>query len=217
MALPQLTHPITYLITSGTSKKREGKDFAKLLALIECACDARVDLIQIREKKLSARSLYELTLRAASITRQTKTLLLVNDRADIARAGGADGVHLTTGSIEARAVRRTFGHDFLIGVSTHSLSEAQRARDQGADFATFGPIFDAPSKRIYGAPVGLAKLSEAAHALAPFPLIALGGITTGENAHDALRAGAKGIAAIRLFSQARSLSETISALKRIKS
>lgn len=169
-------------------------------------------LVQIREKNLTARVLYELSVRAAEITRNSETRLLINDRADIARAARADGVHLTAQSLTASVVRRAFGEDFLIGISTHSLREAQVARDDGADFAVFGPLFDTPSKRIYGAPVGIESLREAAHALAPFPLVALGGITL-ENARMTLEAGARGVAAIRLFDDPRELDANVRALR----
>ncbi len=85
---------------------------------------AKIDLIQIREKQLNANLLYELSSRAAEFTKGTATKLLVNDRADIAAAAGADGVHLTTQSLAPQVVRNTFGSDFLIGVSTHSLAQA---------------------------------------------------------------------------------------------
>ena len=172
---------------------------------------ARIPLVQLREKNLSTRTLYDLTTRAARLTRGSATRLLVNDRADIARAADADGVHLTTRSLEAEVIRRAFGDDFLIGVSTHSPEEARAARCQRADFATFGPVFDTPSKRIYGAPVGLFKLNEAARSLSPFPLVALGGITL-ENANNVIRAGASGIAAIRLFADPLSLEATVRAI-----
>src|SRR6185369_15178481 len=100
--------------------------------------DAEVPLFQIREKSLSARALYELVVGAVSITRGSKTRLLVNDRVDVARAAGADGVHLTAHSLPADVVRSTCGPDFLIGVSTHSREEAQAARAGGADFVVFG-------------------------------------------------------------------------------
>lgn len=169
---------------------------------------AGISLIQLREKNLSARNLYELAVRAAEITRQSPTRLLVNDRADIARAAGCDGVHLTSDSLDAGIIRRTFGAGFLVGVSTHSIEEAREARNRGADFAVFGPVFDTPSKRAYGPPLGLGKLEEAAQQLSPFPLIAIGGITH-ENAQQALGAGASGIAAIRLFSEPDNLETTV--------
>ncbi len=154
--------------------------------------------MQLREKNLSARTLQELAARAAALALNTGTRILVNDRADVAVATACDGVHLATNSLEARVVRRAFGKNLLIGVSTHSLREAREARDAGANFAVFGPVFDTPSKRAYGPPLGLEALSEAAHALAPFPVLALGGVTL-ENMYDVLRAGASGVAAIRLF------------------
>ncbi|MGA9997984.1 MAG: thiamine phosphate synthase, partial [Pyrinomonadaceae bacterium] len=188
MAL-KLETPIIYLITSGetTSATRPSSaEFTRLLKLIEAAVTSQAQLVQLREKNLRARTLYELTVRAASITRGSDTRLLVNDRADIALAAGADGVHLTTRSLEAKVIRRAFPKDFLIGVSAHSLAEAQMACEGGANFATFGPVFETPSKLPYGPPVGLAKLSEAALSLPSFPLIALGGIAR-DNAREALR------------------------------
>ncbi len=208
-----LPNPIIYLITSGEATNHTlATDTPRLFALIKAAVAARVSLIQLREKKLSARALYELTKSAASLTAKSSTRLLVNDRADIARAAGADGVHLTTNSLETEIVRRTFGKDFLIGVSTHSLAEARAARDGGADFAVFGPIFPTPSKDIYGEPVGLEALSVASLALKTFPLIALGGVTQG-NAASALNAGARGVAAIRALSRLEQLAETVRAMR----
>jgi thiamine-phosphate pyrophosphorylase len=211
-----LQQPILYLITSGATTPESNpasKDFQNVLALVRAAVKARVSLIQLRQKNLPARTLCELALQCVSLTRGTETRLLINDRADVARAAGADGVHLTTHSLEASVIRRSFGHGFLVGVSTHSLAEARAARDGGAaDFAVFGPIFDTPSKRAYGPPLGLGNLREAAHTVSPFPLIALGGITQ-ENARAALRAGAKGLAAIRLFADPNTLAATVGAIR----
>jgi thiamine-phosphate pyrophosphorylase len=206
---------ILYLITEGATTPGTtpaSEEFERILSLISAAVAARLSLVQIREKNLSARVLYELTTRAARLTKGSDTRLLVNDRADIARAAGADGVHLTTQSLEAMDVRRAFGTGFLIGVSTHTLDEARAASVCGADFATFGPIFETPSKRIYGPAIGLENLNEAARALAPFPLVALGGVT-GLNASQALCAGARGVAAIRLFSNPRTLDEVARAIR----
>jgi thiamine-phosphate pyrophosphorylase len=198
--LPQA--PISYLITSGATTPEStpsSKDFRRILKLVAAAVEHRVSLIQLREKKLSARTLFQLTAQAAAMTRGSETRLLVNDRADIARAARADGVHLTTRSLSPAVVRQAFGPEFLIGASTHTLAEASAARNAGADFAVFGPIFETPSKQAYGPPIGLEKLTEAANALKPFPLLALGGITR-ESAPAVIRAGAAGIAGIRLFS-----------------
>ncbi|HEX8098190.1 MAG TPA: thiamine phosphate synthase [Pyrinomonadaceae bacterium] len=210
-----LSKPILYLITPGeTRADSNAANFSPLLTLVRSAAAAGFPLIQLREKSLNARALYELTARAALLTRGTDTRLLVNDRADIARAAGADGVHLTSQSLETRTVRRAFGADFIIGVSTHSLEEARAAREQGADFAVLGPVFDTPSKRVYGPPLGLELLSRAAQQLSPFPLLALGGVTV-ENSSEALRAGARGIAAIRLFADPAKLDETARAIREL--
>jgi thiamine-phosphate pyrophosphorylase len=209
-----LHKPITYLITSGettTATTPSTKDFSRILQLLEAAVAAGVSLIQLREKNLTTRVLYELALQSAEITRGSATRLLINDRADIARAAGADGVHLQRRSLEPSIVRGTFGEDFLIGASTHSLTEARAARDGGADFVVFGPVFETVSKRIYGEPVGLEKLREAARELASFPIIALGGVTL-DNALDCLRAGARGVAAIRLFNDPARLSQIVETL-----
>ena len=137
---------------------------------------------------------------------------MVNDRADIALAAQADGVHLSTQSVGAATIRRAFGDRLLIGVSTHNLHEARNARQGAADFAVFGPVFDTPSKHGYGAPVGLEALAGVARELAPFPIIALGGVTQ-NNAVAALGAGASGIAAIRLFSEPTKLESTVAAIR----
>ena len=213
--MPQtLIQPISYLITNGKTDETTSPasaEFTHLVALVEAAVVAGITLVQLREKFLRPRVLYELTARAAANTRGTTTRLLVNDRADIARAAGADGVQLTTRSLPAHIVRRAFGANFLIGVSTHTLAEARAARTDGADFAVFGPLFDTPSKRAYGPPVGLDGLRLVAHDLAPFPVIAIGGITRA-NMADALAAGAHGIAAIRLFDDPQALAVTVRAL-----
>jgi thiamine-phosphate pyrophosphorylase len=113
-------------------------------------------------------------------------------------AAGADGVHLTSNSISADVIKKTFGPDLLIGASTHSLPELSLVKEKGADFAVFGPVFKTKSKAGYGEPVGLDMLREVASAVAPFPVLALGGIDL-TNVYDCIEAGASGIAAIGLF------------------
>jgi thiamine-phosphate pyrophosphorylase len=203
-----LSKPILYLITRGATGETtttESAEFRQILRQVSVAVTAGIQLIQIREKKLPSRVLYELTTRVVSVTQATATRVLVNDRADIAASAGAHGVHLTTQSLEAAVVRQVFGDNFLIGSSTHSLSEARRAREGGADFIVFGPVFESPSKKKYGPPLGLQALSEVAGEVTPFPVLALGGVTIA-NAPECLRAGASGIAGIGLFSKPESLA-----------
>jgi thiamine-phosphate pyrophosphorylase len=162
---------------------------------------------------LTARILFELVVRAAEITRGSNTRLLVNDRSDIARVAGADGVHLTTHSLPVAVVRRICGAEFLIGVSTHALAEARAAQVAGADFVVFGPVFETESKRTYGEPQGLEKLTEVARELGEFPVVAIGGISLG-NVEKCLQAGARGVAAISMLSDAENMPAVVETIRR---
>lgn len=179
---------------------------------MSAAVAAGLALIQLREKRLTTRVLFELVEQSVALTRGSATHLLVNDRADVAAAAGADGVHLTTQSIDATTIRRTFGENFLIGVSTHSLAEAEVAKEGGADFVVFGPVFATPSKERFGPPTGLREIESVAKWLAPFPVLALGGVEV-TNARDCLRAGASGIAGISLFEEPDRISEVVRKLR----
>jgi thiamine-phosphate pyrophosphorylase len=210
-----LSKPILYLITRGASLATttpDSPEFKQVLEQVSTAVASGIELIQLREKRLTARVLLELVKQSVALTHGSATRLLVNDRADIAAAAGADGVHLTTHSIDAKTIRRTFADDFLIGASTHSFSEGKVAKEGGADFAVFGPVFSTSSKEKFGPPAGLGKLERVAKELAPFPVLALGGIDV-TNAHDCLRAGASGIAGISLFAEAVRISDVVRRLR----
>ena len=200
--------PIIYPITSGTATVQQ------ILQLVEAGVAARVPLFQVREKTLSGRALYELTARAVEITRGSDTRLLVNDRSDIARAAGADGVHLTSQSLRADVVRKTYGPEFLIGVSTHSLDEARAAQAGGADFVVFGPVFETESKREFGEPQRLNKLEQVTSELRDFPVVAIGGITL-DNVRACFDAGARGVAAIRLLNDAERMSSIVESIRSV--
>ena len=196
--------PLMCLITNGeaTSENFESKSL-EILKLIESAIIAKIPLIQIREKRLLAKLLFELAQRAAKITKNSDTKLLINGRADIAYLSGADGVHLPSDSIPIESIRGSFGNEFLIGVSTHSLTVAKSAEASGADFVTFGPVFHTPSKEKFGDPQGLDKLKEVSQNLS-IPLIAIGGVD-GSNYASVLHNGAAGFAAIRFLGDAEKL------------
>ncbi len=165
--------------------------------------------IQLRDKQMPARDLLALARELAGLCHERGQLLVVNDRLDVAVAAGADGVHLPSAGVPPAEARRLLGLGALLGVSCHSAADVRRALEGGADFATFGPVFDTPSKRAYGAPVGLEALREAA-ALG-LPLVALGGIDPG-NARAAVAAGARGVAAIRAWIAAPDPAEAARAL-----
>jgi thiamine-phosphate pyrophosphorylase len=209
------SRPILYLITRGATTETttpNSPEFQQIIEQVSAAADCGIDLIQLREKRLSARVLFELTSRAVAVTSGTATHLLVNDRADIAAGAGADGVHLTTQSISAPTIRRIFGDNFVIGASTHSVDESRTARAGGADFIVFGPVFETASKREYGSPVGVEKLSSITSELADFPVLALGGITL-KNFPLCLNAGAGGVAGISLFNQPQHLKSIAARIK----
>jgi thiamine-phosphate pyrophosphorylase len=172
------------------------------------AANAGVDWIQIREKDLPARELLKLVREAVSIAQSSegKALVIVNDRLDVALAAGAAGVHLGGQSAPAREVIRwcRAGNGpagFRIGVSCHSAEETREAASADADYALFGPIYQTPSKKSYGSPQGIARLREVCAAVR-IPVIAIGGVKE-ENAAECIRAGAAGIAAIRMFQEAQ--------------
>ena len=209
------SRPILYLITRGETTKTTtaaGQEFKDIIEQVSTAVVAGIDLIQLREKRLPARVLFELTRQSAALTRDTATRLLVNDRADIAAGAGADGVHLTGQSIDASNIRRTFGDNFVIGVSTHSFEEARAAKQVGANFAVFGPVFDTASKRHYGTPIGVKELSHVTRKLGEFPVLALGGLTI-DNFDLCLNAGASGVAGISLFGKSHELKQIVARIK----
>jgi thiamine-phosphate pyrophosphorylase len=176
---------------------------------IRHAATAGMDWIQIREKDLDTRALAELARFAVAGTWATSTKILVNDRLDVALAAGASGVHLGEQSLPIERVnewRRTAERpDFRIGVSCHSLEAARAAELGGADYIFFGPVFATPSKAQFGAPQGIERL-RAVCAAAEIPVLAIGGISA-ENARECVYAGAAGVAAIRLFQDARNSAE----------
>jgi len=179
-----------------------------LLASIRAAIEAGVDWVQIREKDLNARELLALVGPAVATRsgqgRAAEPRILINDRLDVALAAGAAGVHLGRESLPAREVVRwcrggNAPAEFLIGVSCHNIEEAREAESAGASYILFGPVFATPSKTSFGPPQGAAKLGEVCRAVR-LPVIAIGGVD-GENTAECLRAGAVGIAAIRMFQE----------------
>ncbi len=161
---------------------------------MESALQGGIKAVQLREKDLPVRELLSTAYRMRELTMHYHASLFINDRADIALCAGADGVHLSRGGMPAFAVRRIGGDNFLIGVSTHSLEEARLSVKEGADFITFGPLYQTPSKLKYGAPVGLEALKKVREEIAA-PVFGIGGIK-----HDSIKpvmdAGAHGIAVI---------------------
>lgn len=195
--------PLVYLITNGEiTDENYALKSPEILNQVKNAVEFEVSLIQIREKKLSAKLLFDLAAKSAEITKKSSTKILINDRADIALAANADGVQLTENSLSPETIRANFPKEFIIGVSAHTLEKAKTAKKQGANFVTFSPIFHSPNK---GKPVGLKVLHKVCEKLKPFPIIALGGIDE-TNYREVLRI-ASGLAAIRFFERERNFKE----------
>lgn len=182
--------PSLYLITDRQQVRAPDHYFE----VIEELLAAGLGMLQLREKDLPAAELYRYAVKLRDLTDKYGSLLLINDRIDIARAVSADGVQLGKMSLPLKAARDQLGQEAIIGVSTHSLEEARTAQHDGASFITYGPVFYTPSKAPYGAPVGVESLRQACAAVS-IPVYALGGVKY-ENI-DAIRAtGIHGIAAI---------------------
>ena len=198
--------PLLYYITDrrqfpGDAQEQERRLLEKIA---ECAA-AGVDLVQLREKDLSARALEELALKAMAVLAGSQTRLLINSRIDVALACGAHGVHLPANDLAASDARAIFAQagvsERVIGVSTHSAAAVASAEAHGADFAVFGPVFEKSGSMNRE---GLEQLRQICHreeaAQPPMRVFALGGITL-KNAPLCVAAGAAGIAAIRLFQE----------------
>jgi thiamine-phosphate pyrophosphorylase len=162
-----------------------------LVEVVAAACDAGLPAVQVREKDLTGRALHALAERLRAVTARTRTLLLVNGRVDVAIAVGADGVHLGTGALAVADARALLPAGALVGVSTHAADEVA-ATD--ADYAVFGPVWDTPSKRAFGAPQGTERLRVAV-AAARVPVLAIGGVDAA-NAAAARAAGAHRVAVL---------------------
>jgi len=158
---------------------------------------AGVAWIQIREKDLSARALFEFVEAVRALPNPHGSKILVNSRVDVALAAGASGAHLPSGSPASRLWRAILPPGFLMGVSCHTLEDVRQAEADGADYVLFGPVFSPLSKSSDLAPRGLEALARAARAVR-IPVLALGGVTN-ENAAACVSAGAAGIAGISLF------------------
>jgi thiamine-phosphate pyrophosphorylase len=211
---PKFPLPIIYPITSGQTTPQTTPDdpqFFAIFQLVRAAVDAEVPLFQIREKSLPDGVLHELTSRAVEITRGSKTRLIVNGRADVARAAGADGAQLNVTAFLALLDERV-DPDFVVGVSVHSFVEAEVAAAFGADFAVFGPVFETESKRVYGPPQGLGKLREVAGEV-EIPVLAIGGITL-DNVADCFKARASGVAAISLLNNPDAMPKIVADIRR---
>ncbi len=184
-----------------------------LEVVVEAALAGGAKAIQLREKDLSTRDLYELVERLLPLVHGRGACLLINDRVDLALALPIDGVHLSRTSLPPAETRALLGPARLIGVSCHSLEEAIEAEREGADFIVLGPLFPTPSKAAYGPPIGLARLKDVRRRVR-LPILGIGGITS-SNTASVMAAGADGAAVISAIMTADDPADAVSTLLQV--
>lgn len=154
--------------------------------VVKEAVSGGVDVVQLRERGVTSREVYNLARKIKETIKGTPVRLFINDRVDVALAVGADGVHLGQNGLPVETVRRMIGHGMVIGVSTHNLEEARKAENEGADYIFFSPVFSTRCKP-GAAPKGIQALQEICSQV-DIPIFALGGINK-DTLPEVVRAG----------------------------
>ncbi len=171
-----------------------------------------IKMIQLREKQLTDREIIEAGRRIKSITAGTNTLLVINDRVDLALAAGADVLHLGQDDLPIEEARKIAGDRLKIGLSTHSIEQVREALTHKPDYIGFGPVYPTNAKARPDAPVGVEMLKEVL-AFADVPVVAIGGIFP-ENLDEVVAAGAKNVALVRHFMQTTETEQRIVEINR---
>lgn len=205
--MKKLVHnlPRLLVVSSGNEHgDQRGRAIRQAAALAETA----PVLFHLREKGLDSRRLLALAIAIRQQLADSGSRLVVNERLDIALAGGADGVHLPESSCPPDAIAKA-ASGLVVGRSVHSEGAAVDAWKAGVDYLVFGPVFATPSKASFGPPQGLDALSSLCSAT-PLPVYAVGGLTPA-NAFACIEAGAHGIAALRAFSDVDAIPVSVNA------
>ena len=180
-----------------------------LPGVVRASLKAGVKIVQLRDKTKDITEFYKNALLIKGFT-ANKALFIINDRADIARLSRSDGLHLGQRDLPLKAARQILGSNKIIGKSCHSLKQAIKAQEEGADYISIGPIFKTPTKPEYN-PVGL-KLLKEARARLKIPVVAIGGINK-DNIGLVKKSGAKIIAVVRAICQAKDIMKAVQELK----
>ncbi|WP_138004787.1 thiamine phosphate synthase [Halalkalirubrum salinum] len=181
----------TYLVTQASVSGDRST-----LEVVEGAIAGGIDVVQLREKGVDARSRYELGVELRELTAAHDVPLLVNDRADLAAAIDADGVHLGQSDLPIEAARELLGEDAIVGCSASRVSAARAAVNAGVDYLGVGAVYETTSKDVSGDRngIGLDRVSVIAEAV-DVPIVAIGGITA-QNAAAVRTAGADCVAVV---------------------
>ncbi len=177
--------------------------------IVQAALRAGASVIQLRDKKGSEEEIARIGRELLPLTRAANVPLIINDWISVAKAIGADGVHLGQEDASLAEARRVLGIKALVGRSTHSPEQALKAQDEGFDYVGVGPVFKTPTKASY-VPVGLELVSFASKKI-HIPFVAIGGIDA-DNIHHVLRAGAKTVAVVRAVAGADKPEEAVTHL-----
>jgi thiamine-phosphate pyrophosphorylase len=185
------------------NKKRLGKGLYLVMTnppsgyedISKLAVKACLPAIQLRHKKGSDRELLKTAFNIREITQGTRTVFFVNDRLDVARMTKADGVHLGQDDVEPDRARDFLGDEFIIGLSTHNLSQVEAAQKEPLDYIGFGPVWETDSKEVVYPVTGIDALKKAVEA-SRLPVVAIGGINR-DNLTGLSGTGINNIAVIR--------------------
>jgi len=172
------------IISSGLAKK-------PVLETLQEVIEGGADAVQLREKTMSDSEFLAMAKEFRRITSQSKTLFIVNDRTGIAKKVDADGLHIGQSDLTIHSARKIIGYDRILGVSTHTIVQARKAQQEGADYISAGPIFPTSTKD-YEPPVGLDYLKEVKREIT-MPFVAIGAINL-ENLNEILSSGGTRIA-----------------------
>jgi thiamine-phosphate pyrophosphorylase len=187
IVLPKV-YPLTDVALTGLSHAEQVRRLA----------EGGASIIQLREKTMGARAFYEEARTALLVARQHSVKLIINDRADIAAAIGADGVHLGHDDLPVSAARELLGPNAIIGLSTHSLGQAEDAVKLPVDYVAVGPIFATVTKSDTAQVLGLEGLAAIRRRVGDVPLVAIGGISV-DLARQVIDAGANAVALINFL------------------
>lgn len=182
--LPRI-YPLTDVQMSGLSHAEQ----IRMLRL------GGASLIQLREKQATPWEFYEQAKTAVELARRIGVNVIVNDRADVALAAGAAGVHLGQNDMPPKAARKLLGDGAIIGFSTHNLEQAREALSLPVDYLAIGPIFETATKTDIYPALGVEGLRAVREAVGQVPLVAIGGISHA-NVLDVIAAGADSVAMI---------------------
>ena len=180
--------------------------------VVEAALDAGARAVQLRDKGASAGDLLEAARALRTLVQRRGALLFVNDRADVALAAGADGVHLGPDDLPVAAVRAAVPPDLLVGFSADTPEAARRAVADGADYIGCGAVFGTRTKDVGDEAIGTERLDRVARAV-DVPVVGIGGVTP-ERAHEVARTAAAGCAVVAAVMGADDVQEAVSTLLR---